>query len=79
MGKKRTLNTAKPKTNALYSQTKGYERWLSLEADSHELLISYPSEPMTIVANLHASKKSSFERAAESLDWQASLEITHEA
>ena len=25
-----------------------YERWLSLEPDPHDLLISYPSEPMTM-------------------------------
>ena len=25
----------------------GYERWLSLEPDPHDLLITYPSEPMT--------------------------------
>ena len=26
----------------------GYERWLGVEPDPHDLLISYPSEPMTI-------------------------------
>jgi putative SOS response-associated peptidase YedK len=25
-----------------------YERWLGLEPDPHDLLISYPSEPMTM-------------------------------
>ena len=26
----------------------GYERWLGLEPDPHDLLITYPSEPMTM-------------------------------
>ena len=26
----------------------GYDRWLGLEADPHDLLITYPSEPMTM-------------------------------
>jgi putative SOS response-associated peptidase YedK len=26
----------------------GYDRWLSLEPDPHDLLITYPSEPMTM-------------------------------
>jgi putative SOS response-associated peptidase YedK len=30
------------------SQTKSYERWLGPETDPHDLLITYPSEPMTI-------------------------------
>jgi putative SOS response-associated peptidase YedK len=25
-----------------------YDRWLSLESDPHDLLITYPSEPMTM-------------------------------
>jgi putative SOS response-associated peptidase YedK len=29
-------------------QPGSYERWLSLEPDPHELLITYPSEPMTM-------------------------------
>jgi putative SOS response-associated peptidase YedK len=26
----------------------GYERWLGLETDPHDLLITYPSEPMML-------------------------------
>jgi putative SOS response-associated peptidase YedK len=26
----------------------GYDRWLSLEPDAHDLLITYPPEPMTM-------------------------------
>jgi putative SOS response-associated peptidase YedK len=29
-------------------QPAGYERWLSPEPDPHDLLITYPSEPMTM-------------------------------
>jgi putative SOS response-associated peptidase YedK len=28
-------------------EPRSYERWLGLEPDAHELLITYPSEPMT--------------------------------
>ena len=29
-------------------ETKGYERWLSPEPDPRDLLITYPSEPITM-------------------------------
>ena len=29
-------------------QPRGYDRWLGLEPDPHDLLITYPSEPMTM-------------------------------
>lgn len=29
-------------------EPKGYDRWLGLEPDPHDLLITYPSEPMTM-------------------------------
>ena len=29
-------------------EASGYDRWLGLEPDRHDLLITYPSEPMTM-------------------------------
>ena len=29
-------------------QPRGYDRWLGIEPDPHDLLITYPSEPMTM-------------------------------
>jgi putative SOS response-associated peptidase YedK len=29
-------------------EPRGYDRWLSTEPDPHDLLITYPSEPMTM-------------------------------
>jgi putative SOS response-associated peptidase YedK len=29
-------------------EPRSYERWLGLEPDPHDLLIAYPSEPMTM-------------------------------
>ena len=33
---------------SLALQPAGYDRWMGLEPDPHDLLISYPSEPMTM-------------------------------
>jgi putative SOS response-associated peptidase YedK len=34
-----------------------YNRWLSADADPHDLLITYPSEPITMWADLHAREQ----------------------
>ena len=71
-----------------------YDRWLSLDPDPPDLLITYPSEPMTMwpistrvnkPENDDPSIKpenddpSILERIAEPMDWQAPLPITSEA
>jgi putative SOS response-associated peptidase YedK len=59
-------------------------RWLSLEPDLHDLLITYPSEPMTkwpISTRINKPENddpSILARAAEPMDWQAPLQITSE-
>ena len=35
-------------TGCLRSLNPGYDRWLGTEPDPHDLLITYPSEPMTM-------------------------------
>ena len=35
----------------------GYDRWLGLEPNPHNLLISYPSEPMTMWSHLNAREQ----------------------
>ena len=63
----------------------GYERWLSLEPDPNDLLITYPSEPMTMwpistrVNKPDNDDPSILDRTAEPLDWQAPLEPTSSA
>jgi putative SOS response-associated peptidase YedK len=63
----------------------GYERWLSLEPDPDDLLITYPSEPMTMwpistrVNKPDNDDPSILDRTAEPLDWQAPLEPTSSA
>jgi putative SOS response-associated peptidase YedK len=37
-----------PRPNAAILDPTSYERWLGLDPDPHDLLITYPSEPMTI-------------------------------
>lgn len=55
------------------------DRWLSLEPDPHDLLITYPSEPMTMwpistrVNNPENDDPSLLDRAKEPVDWQAPL------
>jgi hypothetical protein len=59
-----------------------YDRWLGLEPDPHDLLITYPSEAMTMwpistrVNKPENDDPSILERAAEPVDWQASLGLT---
>jgi putative SOS response-associated peptidase YedK len=36
-----------PRPNAAILDPTSYERWLGLDPDPHDLLITYPSEPMT--------------------------------
>jgi putative SOS response-associated peptidase YedK len=54
-----------------------YDRWLGLEPDPHDLLITYPSEPMTMwpistrVNKPENDDASILDRAAEPMDWQA--------
>src|SRR5262249_7332000 len=57
-----------------------YERWLGLEHDPHDLLITYPSEPMTrwqISTGVNKPENDDaaiLDRAAEPSDWQAPLD-----
>jgi putative SOS response-associated peptidase YedK len=57
----------------------GYERWLSPEPDPLDLLITYPSEPMTMwpistrVNKPENDDPSLLDRAKEPVDWQAPL------
>jgi putative SOS response-associated peptidase YedK len=59
-----------------------YDRSLGLERDPHDLLISYPSEPMTMwpistrVNKPENDDPSILERVAELIDWQAPLGLT---
>jgi putative SOS response-associated peptidase YedK len=57
-----------------------YERCLGRETDPHDLLITYPSEPMTMwpistrVNKPENDDPSILDRAAEPMDWQAPLD-----
>jgi putative SOS response-associated peptidase YedK len=57
-----------------------YDRWLGLEADPRDLLISYPSEPMTMwpistrVNKPENDDPTLLDRAKEPVDWQAPLD-----
>jgi putative SOS response-associated peptidase YedK len=59
---------------------KSYGRWLSLEPDPRDLLITYSSEPMTMwpistrVNKPENDDPSILDRAAEAADWQAPLD-----
>jgi hypothetical protein len=56
-----------------------YDRWLGLEPDPYELLITYPSEPMTMwPISTRVNKPENddpviLDRMAEPVDWQAPL------
>ncbi len=56
-----------------------YDRWLSLEPDPHDRLISYPSELMTIwpistrVNKPENDEPAILDRAPEPIDWQSPL------
>jgi putative SOS response-associated peptidase YedK len=58
----------------------GYDRWLSLEPDPHDLLVSYPSELMTIwpissrVNKPENDEPAILARAPEPIDWQSPLD-----
>jgi putative SOS response-associated peptidase YedK len=62
-----------------------HERWLGPELDPHDLLITHPSEPMTMwpistrVNKPDNDDPSILDRTAEPLDWQAPLEPTSSA
>ena len=64
---------------------RSYERWLGLERDPHDLLITYSSEPMTMwPISTRVNKPDNddppiLDRTAEPLDWQAPLEPTSSA
>jgi hypothetical protein len=68
-------------------EPESYERWLGLEPDPHDLLITYPSEAMTMwpistrVNKPENDDPSILDGAAEPVDWQAPLDdlITSEA
>jgi putative SOS response-associated peptidase YedK len=57
-----------------------YERWLGLEPDPHDLLITYPCEAMTMwpistrVNKPESDDPSLLDRSKEPLDWQAPLD-----
>jgi putative SOS response-associated peptidase YedK len=57
-----------------------YDRWLSTAPDPHDLLMTYPSEPMrmwpisTRVNKPENDDPSILDRAAECVDWQAPLD-----
>ena len=57
-----------------------YDRWLSLEPHPHDLLITYPSEPMTMwpistrVNKPENDDPSILDRTNEPEDWQAPLD-----
>jgi len=67
------------------TQAEAMIRWLSLDPDPPDLLITYPSEPMTMwpistrVNKPENDDPSILERIAEPMDWQAPLPITSEA
>jgi putative SOS response-associated peptidase YedK len=60
-------------------EPRSYERWISTEPDPHDLLITYPSEPMmmwpisTRVNKPENDDPSILDRVAEPMDWQAPL------
>jgi hypothetical protein len=62
----------------------GDDRWLGLEPDPHDVLITYLSEPMTMwpistrINKLENDDPSLLHRAAEPRDWQAPMPITSE-
>jgi putative SOS response-associated peptidase YedK len=66
-------------------EPKSYDRWLGLEPDPHDLLITYPSEPMTMwpistrVNKPENDDPSILDRAAEPVDWQAPLDACRSA
>lgn len=57
----------------------GYDRWLGLEPDPHDLLITYPTEAMimwpisTRVNKPENDDPSILDRVVEPVDWQAPL------
>jgi putative SOS response-associated peptidase YedK len=66
-------------------EPRSYDRWLGIEPDPRDLLITYPSEPMTMwpistrVNKPENDHPSILDRAEELLDWQAPLEPTPSA
>jgi putative SOS response-associated peptidase YedK len=66
-------------------EPRSYNRWLSSEPDPHALLITYPSEPMTMwpistrVNKPENDDQSLLDRVAERSDWQAPLQRRGEA
>jgi putative SOS response-associated peptidase YedK len=61
-----------------------YDRWLGLESDPYDLLITYPSKVMTMwpisrrVNKPENDDPSILDRVAEPMDWQAPMPITSE-
>jgi len=66
-------------------EPKNYNRWLSMEPDPRELLITYPSEPITMwpistrVNKPENDDPSILDRVAEPVDWQAPLDACRSA
>ena len=73
------IGRADPPSNASHFETATYERRLSSEPDPHDLLISYPSEPMTmwpISMRVNAPENddpSLLDRTMDQSDWQSPL------
>ena len=63
-------------------EPRSYERWLGLVPNPHDLLITYPPEPMTMwpistrVNKPENDDPSLLDRAKEPVDWQAPLDGT---
>ena len=61
-----------------------YERWLGLEPDPHDILISYPADAMTMwpistrVNKPENDDPSILDQVAEPVDWQAPLDRSDE-
>jgi putative SOS response-associated peptidase YedK len=62
-----------------------YDRWLGLEPEPYDLLITYPSEPMTMwpistrVNKPENDDPSILDRVGEPVDWQAPLDSCRSA
>jgi putative SOS response-associated peptidase YedK len=65
-------------------EPRSYERWLGLVPNPHDLLITYPPEPMTMwpistrVNKPENDDPSLLDRVKEPVDWQAPLAGTHQ-
>ena len=57
-----------------------YDRWLGLEPDPHDLLITYPSEQMTMwPISTRVNKPENDDPSILPMDWQAPLDRSDHA